>query len=100
MLIMGHNEKINYVEFPARDLDATKAFFADVFGWSFNDFGNDYTAFANQPGLNLLPLWRIIILPALTTSPPYFLTPNLLDSAEFSQSRGDIVKFPFGDTSG
>ena len=48
---MGYNEKINYVEFPARDLDATKKFFSTVFGWCFDDFGEDYTAFANQ-GLN------------------------------------------------
>lgn len=43
----GH-EKINYVEFPAADLEATKAFFTAAFGWSFTDYGPDYTAFENQ----------------------------------------------------
>ena len=42
----GH-EKINYLEFPASDLDATKAFFNTVFGWSFTDFGPDYSAFSD-----------------------------------------------------
>lgn len=42
------HEKINYVEFPAKDIEASKAFFNDVFGWSFTDYGPDYTAFANE----------------------------------------------------
>ena len=45
---MNEHEKINYVEFASRDLDATKAFFADAFGWTFVDFGPDYTAFSDQ----------------------------------------------------
>ena len=36
---------IDYVEMPSRDLAATKAFFAQLFGWSFQDFGPDYCAF-------------------------------------------------------
>jgi len=40
------HEKINYVELPARDLAATKEFFAAAFGWSFTDYGADYAAFA------------------------------------------------------
>jgi len=45
---MLQHEKLNYVEFAARDLAATKAFFAAVFGWEFADYGPDYCAFANQ----------------------------------------------------
>ena len=45
---MNLHEKINYVEFPAKDLPATKAFFQSAFGWSFVDYGPDYTAFSNQ----------------------------------------------------
>jgi uncharacterized protein len=48
---MNEHEKINYVEFPAKDLDATKTFFTKVFGWSFTDYGSDYTAFSDE-GLN------------------------------------------------
>jgi hypothetical protein len=44
---MNVEETINYVEFPARDLDATKAFFSNAFGWTFQDYGPDYTAFSN-----------------------------------------------------
>jgi len=45
---MNQHEKMNYVEFPAKDLGATKAFFESVFGWSFTDYGPEYTAFENQ----------------------------------------------------
>jgi len=34
---MNQHEKINYVEFPAQDLSATKQFFDTVFGWEFGD---------------------------------------------------------------
>lgn len=45
---MNEHEKINYVEFPAKDIETAKTFFAKVFGWSFTDYGPDYTAFSNQ----------------------------------------------------
>jgi len=45
---MKVHEKINYVEFPAKDIAATKVFFAQVFGWSFVDYGPDYTAFSDE----------------------------------------------------
>jgi predicted enzyme related to lactoylglutathione lyase len=45
---MNQHEKINYVEFPAKDLAGTKTFFQSVFGWSFTDYGPEYTAFEDQ----------------------------------------------------
>lgn len=45
---MPAHEKINYVEYPAKNLEATKAFFQEAFGWSFDDYGPDYTAFSGQ----------------------------------------------------
>ena len=45
---MNEHEKINYVEFPANDIEATKAFFTTVFDWSFIDYGSEYTAFSNE----------------------------------------------------
>lgn len=37
--------RIDYVEFPATDIGAIKTFYAGVFGWQFEDFGPEYTAF-------------------------------------------------------
>lgn len=45
---MPTHEKINYVEYPAQDLPATKRFFQDAFGWTFEDYGPDYAAFSGQ----------------------------------------------------
>lgn len=45
---MPHHEKLNYVEFPAKDLNATKQFFNHAFGWNFVDYGPEYTAFSEQ----------------------------------------------------
>jgi len=44
---MSKNEKINYIEFPAKNIDATKTFFSTVFDWSFTDYGPQYAAFSN-----------------------------------------------------
>jgi uncharacterized protein len=44
---MNHHEKLNYVEFAAKDLPATKAFFQAAFNWAFTDYGSDYAAFSN-----------------------------------------------------
>lgn len=45
---MRHHEKINYVEYPSRDLRETKRFFSQAFGWAFVDYGPDYIAFSGQ----------------------------------------------------
>lgn len=44
---MKETGKINYVEIPSRDLEATKAFFISAFGWSFVDYGTEYVAIEN-----------------------------------------------------
>ncbi|NEO84153.1 MAG: VOC family protein [Spirulina sp. SIO3F2] len=44
---MPQHETINYIELPAKDIAATKAFFIAVFSWTFEDYGPDYTAFSD-----------------------------------------------------
>ncbi len=48
---MQQHEKIDYVEFPANELEATKKFFTKAFGWEFTDYGPEYCSFANE-GIN------------------------------------------------
>ena len=36
---------IDYIEMPSSDLAATRDFFAKLFGWSFEDYGPDYSSF-------------------------------------------------------
>jgi predicted enzyme related to lactoylglutathione lyase len=45
---MTPREVINYVELPAKNIPATKAFFETAFAWSFIDYGEEYTAFSDS----------------------------------------------------
>jgi len=42
---MRHDRKIDYIEFPASNFDATQAFYEATFGWTFTDYGPEYRAF-------------------------------------------------------
>ena len=39
------NNRINYIELPAEDMQSAKDFYGKVFGWQFEDYGPDYCAF-------------------------------------------------------
>jgi len=41
------DRRIDYIEFAVVDLQQAKRFYATVFGWSFTDYGSDYTSFAD-----------------------------------------------------
>jgi predicted enzyme related to lactoylglutathione lyase len=40
-----HDKRIDYVELPTTSIERSKAFYAAVFGWSFTDWGSEYTSF-------------------------------------------------------
>jgi predicted enzyme related to lactoylglutathione lyase len=42
---MREDGKLDYLELPAADLVALKAFYSDAFGWRFTDYGPTYAAF-------------------------------------------------------
>lgn len=44
---MGTDRRIDYIELPAADLQKTREFYANVFGWSFQEYGPDYCAFGD-----------------------------------------------------
>jgi predicted enzyme related to lactoylglutathione lyase len=46
---------LDYIELPAADVAAAKAFYGELFGWTFVDYGPDYAAFdsdGRQGGFN------------------------------------------------
>jgi predicted enzyme related to lactoylglutathione lyase len=45
MVLDDNDGRIDYVEIPVDDVAAAKRFYAHVFGWSFTDYGPDYTTF-------------------------------------------------------
>ncbi len=40
-----NDNRIDYIEFAATDMSATKKFYAAAFGWKFTDYGPDYASF-------------------------------------------------------
>ncbi len=42
---MRHEGRIDYVEIPATDIDQTRAFLEQMFGWEFQEWGADYYSF-------------------------------------------------------
>ncbi|GAA1738608.1 VOC family protein [Aeromicrobium alkaliterrae] len=45
---MSTHHAIDYVELPAPDLAAAKAFYGSAFGWSFTDYGDAYVGFSSN----------------------------------------------------
>jgi predicted enzyme related to lactoylglutathione lyase len=53
--------KIAYIEFPALEIEASKTFYANLFGWTIQDYGPTYAAFSDSGtdgGLNADPTER------------------------------------------
>ncbi len=48
---MNQHNKISYIEIPTTSLPGSKDFFKKAFGWSFVDYGDEYTTFSDQ-GVN------------------------------------------------
>jgi len=40
--------KLAYIELPTTNTDKMRAFYGSLFGWSFQDWGPDYTAFSES----------------------------------------------------
>jgi len=108
---MNEHEKINYVELPAKDMEAAKAFFTKVFGWSFTDFGPDYTAFSNEGLDGGFYKSNLSASTAKGSALIVFYSNNLEQTrSKIEQARGTIIKpifsfpgghrFHFGDPNG
>ena len=39
------DRRIDYIEFRATNIEQTKKFYSEAFGWEFIDYGPDYTSF-------------------------------------------------------
>jgi predicted enzyme related to lactoylglutathione lyase len=44
---MDATNKIDYIEIQASNVEATRSFFQQLFGWKFEDYGPDYSAFSD-----------------------------------------------------
>jgi predicted enzyme related to lactoylglutathione lyase len=39
------DRRVDYVEFVSTNIEETKTFYSDAFGWEFTDYGPEYTSF-------------------------------------------------------
>ncbi|RUO25324.1 glyoxalase family protein [Aliidiomarina minuta] len=98
---MKESGKINYIEIPVRDMKASKRFFSAVFGWTFSDYGEDYSAIDNG-GLDGGFYTSAMAANADNGSPLVVLYADNLDKVmqEVEQHGGNIKKpvfaFPGG----
>ena len=42
-----HDRRVDYIEFLTTNIDESKRFYSEVFGWEFTDYGPDYTSFTD-----------------------------------------------------
>jgi len=108
---MTQNNKINYIEIPAQNIAATKAFFSTVFGWSFVDYGPEYCSFTAQ-GVDGGFFKSDLVVSTKKGSPLIVLYNNDLEATQnkIEKAGGKIIKptfsfpggrrFHFSDPSG
>lgn len=93
------NHTIDFIEFATGDLAATKAFYGDIFGWSYQDYGPSYADIQGsglKAGFNQDPETR-----PKAGSLVVLYSANLEASRDKIQSAGgkitkDIFSFPGG----
>ena len=80
----ANDKRIDYIEFPATDVAATRRFYETVFGWKFQDYGPDYTSFVD--GRIAGGFYKA---PAIGAGPGALV---VLYSADLAAIEGQIVK--------
>ena len=85
------NLKIVYLELPANELAASRNFYANLFGWSFQDYGPTYAAFTEsgtEGGFNADPAER-------TKAPlPVIESQNLEETEQSVLKAGGKITLP------
>ena len=92
---------IDYIEIPVTDLDLAKRFYAEAFGWQFNDYGPTYAGIRNPHdesapevgGLNLKGAGAAVAaVRSCCSSPP---TSTRRSPRPWPSAGGTVVKGPY-----
>lgn len=43
----AQDRRMDYIEFQTTDVEGSKKFYSEIFGWEFTDYGPDYTSFSD-----------------------------------------------------
>jgi predicted enzyme related to lactoylglutathione lyase len=93
----GHHT-VDFFEIPVMDMAGAKAFYAAAFGWSFDDWGTDYSYIL---GAGLAGGLRLVTAPPLTGGPLVVVYSNDLAQSELAVSAAGAtivarIEFPGG----
>lgn len=86
--------KLSYLELPANNLAATKAFFSTVFGWSFTDYGEEYTAFSDQGLDGGFFRSELVSITAEGAALPVIYSQNLAQTEQAVVAAGGVIIQP------
>ncbi|WP_238421704.1 VOC family protein [Gordonia sp. 'Campus'] len=95
----SRHHAIDYVELTVTDLDAARTFYADAFGWEFNDYGPAYSGIVNPAGSDAPEVGGLAVAdtPAPRGGPLVLLYSEDLDATvdRVRASGGEIVNGPY-----
>ena len=92
-LLVHH--QINYIEINVTDMDEAKRFYAAAFGWSFNEYGPEYSGIQRQGGGET---GGLRLMPEVTRGGPLVILYSTDLDASLESVRtagGEIVVEPF-----
>ncbi len=88
------HHSIDYIEINITDLQISKAFYAEAFGWSFNDYGPTYAGIQKESG----EAGGLCVVAEVVPGGPLVIlySKNLEDTLDrVINAGGKIVKLPF-----
>ena len=97
----GHvHHAIDYVELTVTDLERSKRFYAEAFGWEFNDYGPEYAGIRNTVGADPAEVGGLradATMPAAGGALVLLYSADLDESvAAVTSAGGEVVEGPYG----
>lgn len=89
---------IDYIEFAVTDLEQAKRFYAEAFGWRFNDYGPEYAGIQSPQGVSTPEMGGLRHDDAVRAGGPFVLlySADLDQSVEaVKQAGGQVVNGPY-----
>ena len=94
--MIHQHHTIDYIEFTVSDMAAARRFYAEAFGWTYNDYGPEYTGIRHSSGEGEVGGMRLDTQ-VVTGGPLVVLFSNDLEASveAVRAAGGEIVVEPF-----
>lgn len=85
--------QVTHLEIPAKDLKRAKGFYGKVFGWTFNDYGKEYTLWSPPGGGVGGGIYKAKTIPTKSSVRAYIEVDNVDGKLkEIKAARGKVVQ--------